>query len=66
MYEQNGAIGLKIHLSGFGPSDESKSEFGDLDEVARLSETEQTKDLLSRRALITLANRSSYRKRPAP
>ena len=37
VYEQNGAIGLKIHLSGFGLSDESKSEFGDLDEVAWLS-----------------------------
>jgi len=49
VYEQNGAIGLKIHLSGFGPSDESKSEFGDLDEVAWLSATEQTKDLLSQR-----------------
>jgi len=34
VYEQNGAIGLKIHLSGFGLSDESKSEFGDLDDIA--------------------------------
>ncbi len=49
VYEQNGAIGLKIHLSGFGLSDESKSEFGDLDEVAWLSAIEQTKDLLLER-----------------
>ena len=49
VYEQNGAIGLKIHLSGFGLSDESKSEFGDLDEVAWLSATEQTKDPLIER-----------------
>jgi len=45
VYEQNGAIGLKIHLSGFGLADESKSEFGDLDEVAWLSAIEQTKEL---------------------
>ena len=49
VHEQNGAIGLKIHLSGFGPSEESKSEFGDLDEVAWLSATGQTKDLLLER-----------------
>jgi len=49
VYEQNVAIGLKIHPSGFGLSDESNSEFGDLDEVAWLSAIEQTKDLLLER-----------------
>jgi TonB family protein len=49
LYEQNGAIALRIHLSGFGPSKESKSEFGDQDEIAWLTATEQMKDLLSQR-----------------
>jgi TonB family protein len=64
VYEQNGAIGLKIHLSGFGLSDESKSEFGDLDEVAWLSATEQTKDLLIKRGLNYARNSEQLREAP--
>jgi TonB family protein len=49
VYEQNGAIALRIHLSGFGPSKESKSEFGDQDEIAWLTATGPLKDLLVQR-----------------
>lgn len=49
VYEQNNQIALKIHLSGFGPSDETKSAFGDQDEVAWLTATGPMKDVLAQR-----------------
>jgi len=57
-------FGLKIHLSGFGLSDESKSEFGDLDEVAWLSATEQTNDLLIERGPNYARNSEQLREAP--
>jgi len=49
VYEQNGQIALKIHLVGFGGSDDPKNEFSDTDEIAWLTATEQVKELLAQR-----------------
>jgi TonB family protein len=49
VYEQNNRIALMIHLSGFGLSDDGKSEFADQDDSIWLTPTEQMKDLLSQR-----------------
>ncbi len=49
VYEQNGQIALKIHLVGFGRSDDTKDEFSDKDEIAWLTATEQVKELLAQR-----------------
>src|SRR5260370_27012854 len=49
IYEENGLIALKIHLAGFGLSDEQSEGPGDLDEFARLTATQQTKEFLYQR-----------------
>jgi TonB family protein len=46
IYEENGYIAVKIHLSGFGPSDEQTDGFDSADELARLRETESLRSLL--------------------
>jgi hypothetical protein len=46
VYEENGLITVKIHLAGFGLSDEQSEGSADLDEFARLTATEQTKEIL--------------------
>ena len=46
IYEENGYIAVKIHLSGFGPSDEQNDGFDPADELARLRETESLRSLL--------------------
>jgi TonB family protein len=46
VYEENGQIAVKIHLAGFGLSDEQSEGPGDADEFARLTATQQTKEFL--------------------
>ncbi len=43
LYEENGLIAVKIHLAGFGLSDEQSEGSGGQDEFARLTATEQMK-----------------------
>jgi TonB family protein len=49
VYEENGLIALKIHLAGFGQSEEQDNGFSEQDEFARLAATEQTKEFLYQR-----------------
>jgi TonB family protein len=49
VYEENGLIAVKTHLAGFGLSDEQSEGPGDLDEFARLTATQQTKEFLYQR-----------------
>lgn len=48
-YEENGWIALRVHLEGFGPARKDDDIFGDHDENARLTETEQLRDMLFQR-----------------
>jgi TonB family protein len=50
LYEENGLIAVKIHLAGFGLSDEQSEGSGDQDEFARLTATEQMKEMLYQRS----------------
>lgn len=49
LFEENGQIGLRVHLEGFGRVDKETDDFRDSDELARLALTEQTKEMLFRR-----------------
>jgi hypothetical protein len=49
VHEENGFIPLRIHLEGFGPAGKDDDLFRDNDEIVRLTETEQLRDMFYHR-----------------
>lgn len=49
VFEENGFIGLRIHLEGLGRAGKDDDMFGDSDETVRLTDTEQLRDMLFQR-----------------